>query len=307
MKEKGLRVLITGAAGFIGSHTADLLISQNCEVLGSAENLNLFFEKGGIFEPADITKTDEILPIMRDFSPDAVIHLAAQPSLIRSEQFPRQDLRTNIEGTLSVIMAAKSFGVGRFVMASTSAVYSELNPPRTYNEDYAISPASSYGISKASAEMYVRKNFDNHAILRYGNVFGPRQVPLGENQLIARAIRHFLEGTDFEINGDGEQSRDFVYVSDVARANAIAATCAVSGTFNISIGQAVSVNASLKMLEQIYDVLGYAWSHNQNDDPRTHIKLGVGRASRYLFWTATTSLLDGLKETADWWEGRLHE
>jgi UDP-glucose 4-epimerase len=207
-------------------------------------------------------------------------------------------------GTLNVITAAKEFGIKRFVFSSTSAVYEEQKHPSTYHEDYPLVPNSSYGVSKASAEMYVRKNIPNHAILRYGNVFGPRQVPLGENQLIARAIRHFVEGTEFQINGDGEQSRDFVYVQDVAQANALAVTYEnISGTFNISMGEAISMNAILGLLEQVYEVPGYPWEHNDHTELRKHIKLSVTEAYKKLGWRASPSLLDGLRITAQWWKG----
>jgi UDP-glucose 4-epimerase len=148
---------------------------------------------------------------------DAICHQAAQPSLRRSIDDPAHDALVNIVGTINVIQAAKACGA-HVVFASTSAVYDPAGG--AFTEDSPIRPNLPYGIAKATAEQYLQHSGISHTILRYGNVYGPRQIQVGENQLIPHCLAHILDGKPFVINGDGEQTRDFVYVEDIARANA---------------------------------------------------------------------------------------
>lgn len=303
-----MNVLISGSAGFIGSHTADFLTVRRHKVLaldnfstGRSENLKDF---RGAIEPCDINDTRSLEDIFSDFKPEAVLHLAAQSAISTAIADPQNDLKVNGVGTLNMLAMARKYKAKRFVFSSTSAVYREVRPfwRSAISEKWPCEPKSPYGISKLAAEHYIRAMFPNHAILRYGNVYGGRQRSIGGNQVIARAFEHFILGQDFKINGHGNQKRDFVYVEDVAHANYMALVSDVKGTFNVSSGKSYSVNDILREIERIYDVPGYHWEHNEETDPRDFVNLNVSAIHRELGWYAQTSLADGLKLTAEWWE-----
>jgi len=305
-----VKILITGAAGFIGSHTAKLLEERGHQVLaldnfstGKTENLKGF---RGKIRPGDITDTDSLHDVFYEFRPEAVLHLAAQSAITRSIKDPQHDLKVNGIGTIRVLAAATEFGVGRFVFSSTSAVYKETRPfwNTGISEKWPTCPSSPYGVSKLACEQYIRNSFPNHMIMRYGNVYGPRQVPIGDNLLIARALSHFLLGHDFHVDGHGNQKRDFVYVGDVAECNMEALMTNVVGTFNVASGESHSVNEVLRNIENIYGVPGYQWEHTKNNDPRGDVKLNVSAIRRELGWHAHTSFLDGIVTTSDWWQKR---
>jgi len=300
-----MRVLVTGAAGFIGSHTINLLEKHHHEVLavdnfstGKTENLKGF--RGQIC-PCDVIDAKLMEKEFAEFKPHAVIHLAAQSAISTAFLDPKLDLRVNGIGTLNMLKLSQEFGVNRFVFASTSAVYKNQSFLST-RETSELSPNTPYGISKLAAEYYIRLFFNNHTILRYANVYGPRQTPIGDNQLIARAFRHFLHGDDFTITGHGKQKRDFVYVEDIASCNVMAVEAGATGTFNVASGSSYSVNDVLAVIEGIYEVKGYRWEHTRNEDPRKSVYLNAGLIRKTMGWRAYTSLEDGLKLTNQWWE-----
>ena len=303
-----MKILITGAAGFIGSHTANLLIERGHRVMavdnfstGRTENLVGF--RGKIC-PCDITDMEMLEKCFSEFRPDAVLHLAAQSAITTSYDDPQHDMKTNGIGTLNLLNLSKRYKVKRFVFSSTSAVYREVESflHLGIRENAKCEPVSPYGISKMACEQYIRLMFPNYFIMRFGNVYGPRQLPIGQNLVIARALDHFFKGADFEVNGHGNQKRDFVYVGDVAQCCFEALTSDVVGTFNVSAGRSYSVNEVLSEIEKIFDVQGYAWVHNKNIDPRNYVGLDVSSIRKELGWKAYTPLVDGLKLTADWWE-----
>ena len=138
--------------------------------------------------------------------------------------------------------------------------------------------------------------FPSHIIFRYGNVYGPRQKPIGENQVVARAIHHFIKGTDFKIVGDGNQKRDFVYVDDVAFANCEAVENNLTGTYNLCTGRSASVRHVLRSIEEIYGVVGYKWDHTKQNDPRGSVYLSNAKI-RADFGISFKRLFDGLEAT----------
>jgi len=309
-----MRILISGGAGFIGSHAADFMRHDGHSVLvldnfstGSMKNIEHFLAKGGHYSQADVRlhKGDVAIlqtvdEVFRDFKPETVVHLAAQPAISTSLENPVLDLETNGIGTLNMLLAARKFGVKRFIFSSTSAVYRESRYFKT-REDTPLEPTSPYGISKLAAETYVRLMFPGAVILRFGNVYGPRQVPLGENQLIPRIIRHFLHGDKFFINGDGNQKRDFVYVSDVV----YAISCSlfgVPGTYNIASGKGTSVNKVSRIMETYFGVEGYKWDHTGTNDPRRYVCQEVIAARKGLGYTPKVNIFDGIGRTIDWWK-----
>lgn len=302
-----MKLMVTGGAGFIGSHVCDLLTAHGDEVqivdnftTGRRENLATHGRIPEYFRGGDILNWGQLESAFDKYQPDTVIHLAAQPAISTSIERPWYDMDVNVLGTRNVIRACKEFGVERVVFSSTSAVYahSDFN----HMEDSLLKPDSPYGISKLTAEMYIRYMLPASVILRFGNVYGPRQVPLGENQLIARIIRHFEYGDPFYIHGDGEQSRDFVYVGDVARAVVLASLEGLPGTYNIASGQSHSVNAVAKLFEALYEVRGYKWEHDESRDERNFVGMDVSLAEEMLSWIALVPLHLGLSQTLEWWK-----
>jgi len=301
-----MKILITGAAGFIGSNSVDFLTRRYHKVLaldnfstGKLENLSEF--KGKV-EPCDITDLKHLDQVFGDFRPKAVLHLAAQSAITTSILDPQKDLSVNALGTLNVLMMARKYNVSKFVFSSTSAVYGAGNRFFSSKESDCCIPNNPYGISKLSAENYIRTTFKDHVILRYANVYGQRQQPVGQNQVIARAFRHFLFGDDFTVNGNGDQKRDFVHVSDICNANFLALTGNFTGTFNIASGKSFSVNTVLSEIAEIYGVSAYQWLHNDNTDERGNVHISSRYTAKRIGWKAYISLKNGLELTKTWWD-----
>ena len=220
-----MKILVTGAAGFIGSHLVDSLVTDGHSVAalddlsaGKEENLN----PNARLYVASVTDVDALDDVFSRESPQAVFHLAAQISVRRSMAAPAFDANTNVLGAINTLQSCVEHGVERIVFSSTAAVYSEpLYLP--VREDHPKRAQSAYGMAKLSAESYVRFYADEYGlrykILRYGNVFGPRQDPHGEAGVVAIFANQMLEGEQPVIFGDGTKTRDYVYVDDVVSAN----------------------------------------------------------------------------------------
>ena len=301
------RVLVSGACGFIGSHVVDLLLQQGHTVwciddLSSGLRSNLPDKVE--FAEINIASWYDLVAEFVDFEPEAVIHLAAQPSICDSFDNPIRDGHVNVMGTLNMLRAAQKVGTERFVFSSTSAVYDELYSTLPTPEEWPTHPQTPYGISKLAAESYVRLLMpEGGTVLRFGNVYGPRQVPLGENQVIPRMIRHFEKGDPFFIHGEGTQMRDMVYVGDVAQAVALALN-GPAGIYNIASGQAVSVNKLAALIEEIYEVPGYNWQYDDQTDPRIKVELDIRKAKDELKWQPVVDLETGLRKTVEWWKAQ---
>lgn len=311
-----MKVLVTGGAGFIGSHIVDALLLRGHDVWvmddessGHQANVpgNVRYCLGSIL---DLLIWD--LPAF-----DVICHQAAQPSLRRSLDDPAHDAMVNIIGTLNVIAAAKACGA-HIVFASTSAVYINrpvfvsvskaangvaMHYPGT-SEDFPKAPTTPYGLAKLTAERYLELSGVSYTILRYGNVYGPRQVQVGENQLIPHCLAHLLDGKPFVIHGDGQQTRDFVYVGDIARANVAAIEGRVQGTFNAGTGKGTSVSEVCAVLANLCDrPRAFRLGAAKAGEAR-HVALDSTRARDVLGWTAQTPLAAGLRETVAWWRER---
>lgn len=301
-----MRVLITGGAGFIGSHIADLCIRSDHRVrviddLSNGRISNIPRVDREQFYCDTICNAKKMIEIAKDFMPDVVCHQAAQPSLRRSIETPEYDALINIVGTINVIAAAKAVNA-RLLFASTSAVY-DADGIIPFVENDPIAPNLPYGIAKASAEMYIVNSGLSYAILRYGNVYGPRQRAIGENQLIPHCLDQVLLGKPFVINGDGYQCRDFVYVEDIARANLAAIESQECGIFNCGSGETISVNTVCDAIANLT-----TWDRVFEHGPAKagemrHSGLNSKRADKVLGWSAKTLLVDGLKKTIEWYRG----
>lgn len=298
-----MRIFITGGAGFIGSHVVehlhfhqyhDVLVYDNLSS-GRAENLDASVR----LIVSSINEYDDLETAFLDFKPDMVVHLAAQPAITLSWFNPKHDLHVNASGTLNLLRLCTENKVQRLIFASTSAVYAETMEPMF--ENFLLLPTSPYGISKMAAERYVMTLMQNNVVLRLGNVFGPRQIPIGENQVIPRMIRHFEHGEPFFITGDGEQRRDFIYVKDVARAIS-QAMVGKSGIYNIASGNSISINDLARCMETIYELPGYAWEHNDVYDPRRNACLDIEHAKDCLNWIPYFQFESALRDTIEWWK-----
>lgn len=285
-----MRVLLTGSSGFIGTHTHVALLDAGHKVycMDIAQ------------DPAeDIVEYGAAM--VKKVKPHAIIHLAAQPSLLRSWEAPEHDVTTNTLGTLRLALAAKEFHVERFIFASTSAVYarSQRSP---YTEAMSrIDPDRPYGISKAAGEAYVRAFAPRPFVLRYGNVFGPRQIPIGDNQIVPRFLSYVFNGQKFAIYGDGEQSRDFIYVEDVAAANVACLHSQQSGTYNVSTGEGTKVRQVISTLMNATGYRGHVPHVAAKENDPQEVVLNPSRAHVFIPWRAKVSFEDGIKNTVEWW------
>lgn len=294
-----MKVLVTGAAGFIGSHIVDLLLDAGHEVLcvddlSSGRRTNLSAK--AMLMVFSIVEKNTLSGLAMQFKPDVICHQAAQASLRRSLDDAPADATINILGTLNVIEAARKVGA-HIVFASTSAVY-DPDGPLPYAESDPIYPNLPYGIAKASAEMYLRW-YGKATILRYGNVYGPRQTPVGENQLVPHVLNYIRHDIPFMINGNGTHTRDLIYVEDVALANLSAMEKKPAGTYNIGTGVRTSVNRVCKIIKDLTGWQGEFVHGPDKPGEMQHSVLNSNRAGMRLSWQARVELAEGLRRTVE--------
>ncbi|WP_307794997.1 NAD-dependent epimerase/dehydratase family protein [Alkalihalobacillus sp. BA299] len=240
-------VLVTGGASFIGSHIVDLLLKTGYEPI-IIDNLSTG-EKENIPKNITMYKMDilssEVINVFSKEKPDYVIHQAAQVDVTRSMKSPLTDASVNIMGTLNLLKYCKTFKIKKFIYASTSAVYGNTSDC-SITEYFPIQPISYYGVSKHSSELYIKLFHHQYhlpyTILRYANVYGPRQTPKGEGGVISIFIKKLLKSEIPIIFGDGNQTRDFIYVKDVANANIRSLSYGDNKVINISRNEKVTIN-----------------------------------------------------------------
>lgn len=301
------KILVTGGAGFIGSHVVDLFVSQGFEVVivddlstGRESNLNpaAKFYRLDIRDP----KIRDVFDVER---PDYISHHAAQMDVRRSVAQPLFDADVNILGSINLIECAREFNVKRFIYISTGgAVYGE--PEKLpCDETHPINPICQYGASKHTVEHYLYMYNVNYGlrytVLRYPNVFGPRQDPHGEAGVVAIFTGKMLVGEPITIYGDGEQTRDFVFVGDCARANYLAATIDHQpGIYNIGWSRPTSINEVFSALAKITGYSDHATHEAGKVGETRHIYLDASKANRDLGWLPTITLDGGLRETVEY-------
>lgn len=313
------RVLVTGGAGFIGSHVSDLFLTRGWSVeiiddfsSGKRENLPA---QAKVHE-LDVRSTDAAR-VVRDGSFDVVIHLAAQMDVRKSVADPVFDASVNIVGTLNLVEAirASSRNDTRFVFSSTGGVlYGDfVTPPNM--ETFAKDPESPYAISKLSAEYYLAYYLRVHGIdtvaLRFGNVYGPRQDPHGEAGVVAIFCGRLLEGKPLTIFGDGKQTRDYVFVGDVAKATLAASTTAMpkpgkldTRGFNIGTGIGTSVLDIANGLMKASGTRTALEFAPPRSGEQQHSFINSDKARQLLGWTPATALDDGLRQSFEWFAAR---
>ena len=303
-----MRMLVTGGSGFIGSNLVDTLIERGDEVTvvddlstGRRENLDGAIERGAELVELDIRDSQALRDVVTRVGPRAIFHLAAQIDVRRSVADPAADARINVEGTVNVLSAALEAAVPRVINTSSGgAIYGEgrFLPA---GEDHPAAPEAPYGQSKLAAEGYCELFTRNHGLstvsLRYGNVFGPRQDPLGEAGVIAIFCGKIMEGGRPTVYGDGLQTRDYVYVSDVVEANLLALESDAQGPFNIGTGVATSVLDLVEALAEHADGPFEAEMAPERQGEIKHIVLDTSRAQDELGWDCKVDLRDGLERT----------
>ena len=305
-----MKILVTGGAGFIGSHVVDLFVREGHRVVvvdnlssGKMENVNpdAMFYKVDILNP-------EIEEIIKNEKPEIISHFAAQISVSYSVKNPIFDMEVNIRGTLNLLENAVRHGVKKCIFASTGgALYGDLEYLPA-DENHPIRPFSPYAIAKFAVEKYLfyysRVYGLNYISLRYSNVYGPRQDPHGEAGVVAIFTQRLLRGEQPIINGDGEQTRDYIFVSDVARANLHALTSDRTGEYNIATAQETTVNEIFRVLKELTEspvpeVHGKA----MKGEPRRSV-LSWEKAARDLGFKPDVSLMDGMRETVAFFQAQ---
>lgn len=297
-----MKVIVTGGAGFIGSHLVDALVERGIEVhvidnliSGQLEQVNTLAHL--YVEDVCSKKAKQIVI---DIKPDAVFHLAAQADVGKSVQDPAYDADVNIIGTINMLDACRQAKVKKFIFASTSAVYGNLNKALLSEDDKKI-PASYYGLSKLTAESYIRLFYElyrqSYTILRYANVYGPRQLPKGEGGVVAVFFDRIKKGDNINVHGDGEQTRDFIYVKDIVSANIAALEHGHQETVQVSTSQKTSINHILTLLTGIYGTpIDKQFTAPREGDIK-HSCLSNQKAKEVLNWQPTYQIEEGLKET----------
>lgn len=302
-------VLVTGGAGFIGSHLVDELLKMEYGVVvvdnlstGNVNNL----DPGALLYSWDIREYKSLEKLFQIHKPSYVFHLAAQISVSESTKNPKEDADINIFGTLNLLELSVKYGVKKFIFSSSGGVMYGENPeefptPESCKED----PISPYGISKLSSEKYLRFYSIEHGLeytaLRYSNVYGPRQNPHGEAGVVAIFTKKMLEGKEVIIFGDGENVRDYVYVKDVVNANILAMKKGKNVSLNIGTGVGTTVN---ELFEKLHELIPEYNKEPIYGPPRPgDLKKSVLRntfAKEILGWEPSWNLEKGLKETVEW-------
>lgn len=297
-----MKILVTGGAGFIGSHIVDQLIDNGDQVFiidnlstGKEEQLN----PKATFYRMDLTDY-HLTQVLQKEKPEVVIHQAAQTQVQRSILEPLFDANSNIMGTIYLLEACRLSGVRKIILASTAAVYG--NPEYLpIDEEHPIRPLSGYGIGKFSAEQYLHVYHNlygiGYTILRYANVYGLRQNAKGEGGVISIFIDRLLHNQAITIYGDGEQTRDYIYVEDIARANVAAIHRGNGEILNIGTGISTSINELVNLFTQ---VTGNQVMREYKEERSGDIKDSLfdnKRARAVLNWEPKVGLLEGLRHT----------
>jgi len=308
-----MRALVTGGAGFIGSHIVERLVSDGWDVVvlddlsgGKTENIAQFFERVE-FVKGSITDRMTVKRAVADV--DYVFHEAAIVSVQASFSEPQKTMLVNVEGTKTLLDEALGAGVKRVIFASSAAVYGNAEPP--IREDFELKPLSPYGESKVAGEKlmfeYAKKGLETVS-LRYFNVYGPRQNPSSQySGVITRFIHKMLNGERPIIYGDGNQTRDFIFIEDVVSANMLAAKNknAAGDVFNIGSGVPLTINQLVGILSELLGYDGEPEYAKRREGDIYDSYADISKAQSLLGFNVTTSIEDGLKKTIEWQRGLL--
>ena len=298
-----MNILVTGGAGFIGSHVVDTYIENHHNVVvidDMSRGRKEFINPKATFHQISISDS-RLANIIQEERIEVINHHAAQISVSDSVKNPVKDAESNIIGTLQLLQSAVECGVNKFIFASTGgAIYGEQDyfPAR---EDHPQKPTSPYGLSKLSVEGYLRFYKEQYGlktiIFRYGNVFGPRQNPSGEAGVVAIFYNRLLKAQAPIINGDGEQTRDYIFIKDIVRANLLALSLDDSGIFNVGTGKETSVNELTRLILKIAESSITAQRSKKNTFEQQRSCLDHTKLKESISWSPNFSLEEGLAET----------
>ena len=306
-----MKVLVTGGAGFIGSHIVDRLVQEGHEVVvvdnlstGKRRNLN----RAARFYKTDIQGW-RLERVFRNERPNVVMHLAAQMDVRKSVEDPVFDAQVNVLGTLNILQQTVKHGVRRVVFSSSGgAIYGEQDVfPAP--ESHATKPLSPYGLSKLCGEQYLsyyeRVGGVQVVNLRYANVYGPRQDPEGEAGVVAIFIQKLLNNEQPVINGNGRQTRDFVFVEDVVEANLAVMGQETTGTYNVGTGVETSINDLFRILVQHTGSTSKELHGPAKKGEQARSVIDASKLRHELSWEPKMSLSDGLKRTVEYFKERM--
>ncbi|MDR1244341.1 MAG: NAD-dependent epimerase/dehydratase family protein [Endomicrobium sp.] len=307
-----MKVLVTGGAGFIGSNIVDALVEKKNSVVvidnlssGKKENVN----KQSKFYKVDICDQKKVLEIFKKEKPQIVIHHAAQIDVRKSIEDPVFDVNVNIIGSINILGACVQTKVKKIIFASSGGtIYGECKAVAP-KEDSMPNPLSPYGIAKNSVENYIKFYSEiyglEYTILRYGNVFGPKQDPHGEAGVVAIFAQRMLKNEDIMVFGDGKQMRDYVYVFDVVDANVKSLTKGKNEVINIGTSKATSVNKLVEVMSRVSGYKKKAIHKPKRGGELFKSFLNINRARKVLEWSPKINLDRGIKITLEYFKMRL--
>jgi UDP-glucose 4-epimerase len=305
-----MKIMLTGGAGFIGSHIADFFIKEGHQVIiidnlstGKKANLN----PAASFYHLDI-RDQGLEEVFDREKPDILTHHAAQVSVRDSVTDPIHDLEINIRGTVHLLELSRKYDVKKIIFASSGgAIYGEQDYFPA-DEKHPLRPLSPYGVAKLTGESYLyyyQQNFDlPYVALRYANVYGPRQDPLGEAGVIAIFSQSMLTGKHPIINGTGEQTRDYVYVEDVARINLLALHGDIKGTFNVGTGKETTVNYLFTKIQSLTHARAPEVHGESKKGEQFRSVLSAEKAKQILGWEPKVEFDEGLKRTVEFFKAK---
>lgn len=308
-----MKVLVTGGAGFIGSHTVDRLIDTGHEVIvldnlstGHKQNIN----GKATFYNTDLRDAEAVKKVFAETKPEVVYHLAAQVKVVKSIQDPGYDLDVNLLGAINLLTAAAENGVKKIIYSSTGgAVYGE--PRREdlpIDEGYELNPLSYYGIHKHTVEHYLhlfKFNYGlDYTILRYPNVYGPRQDPHGEAGVVAIFSIKILEGNPPTIFGDGSKTRDYVFVEDIASANLAVMKKGAGEIFNLGRGESISDQMVFDTINEAIGGYIKAIYAKKRTGEVEHISLNPSKIKKEIGWKAGVGFAEGCKRSVEYYRNK---
>jgi UDP-glucose 4-epimerase len=310
LEDKVMKVLVTGGAGFIGSHLVDALIQRGYQVVvvdnlstGRLENVN----PAATFYQVDIS-SPELERVFEKERPEMVNHQAAQTVIQKSMEDPVFDAKQNILGSLNLILQCLRFGVKKIVYASSAGIYGEPKY-RPVDENHPVTPISYYGVSKYTVEHYLHlchlENSLSYAVLRYSNIYGPRQSPKGEAGVVAIFTNQMLRGERTTIFGKGDKTRDYVYVADVVMANLLAMEKSVNGVYNIGTEVETSDQEMFNLLAELTEYRSNPHYAPVRKGEIYKISLDWAKAQKELGWQPQCLLREGLRGTVNYYRSVL--